>query len=486
VTGTGRARKVAVVGGGVAGIAAAGALARDGRAVTLFEANDHLGGCCAATRVGAYTFDDGALYLAMPSMLDQVFERLGLDRPTLLPLRKVTAPQVTTLPDGTEIALAPGPEVSVRRSSRARDPDRLRADLERLIRRWEPVLRLLRDVLARHPVSKARLVAMGWRHLPKLWGTVAAELSRLIGDDALRSALSGVLLLVGRPPEKLPAQAIAGLVAMLHEGLFVPVGGMGSIPDAMARALHRHGAEIALQTAVRRIVVRDGRVRGLEADGRGFEEADVVVSTASGMLTFGSLVERDAVPRRMRRKVERAPLSHRTVNLQLGLRNVFPAPGFVHAILPPMREQYRVFEPRGDRVDWPSYVVPTLPLPELAPPGGSIIEMFIPVLSDTPVDAWDEARAARVAESAIAVLRRLGPVDIAVRRVRSPRDFRDRMHLFEGALYGLSPAAPLSAYFPHRTPIAGLCQAGQTTYPGFGVGAAALSGIFAADAVMRT
>ncbi len=65
-------------------------------------------------------------------------------------------------------------------------------------------------------------------------------------------------------------------------------------------------------------------------------------------------------------------------------------------------------------------------------------------------------------------------------RLFTPRDFQEKMHLYQGALYGLSPAAGPLAMFPHQTPLPGLYLAGQTTFPGFGVVAAAMSGVFAA------
>jgi phytoene dehydrogenase-like protein len=60
------------------------------------------------------------------------------------------------------------------------------------------------------------------------------------------------------------------------------------------------------------------------------------------------------------------------------------------------------------------------------------------------------------------------------------------MHLFEGALYGLSPASTPRDQFPHAGAVPGLFLAGQTTYPGYGVGSAMMSGIFAAEALLRT
>ena len=39
-------KTVGIIGGGVAGLAAGGLLARAGIKVTLFEANEKIGGCC--------------------------------------------------------------------------------------------------------------------------------------------------------------------------------------------------------------------------------------------------------------------------------------------------------------------------------------------------------------------------------------------------------------------------------------------------------
>ena len=88
-------------------------------------------------------------------------------------------------------------------------------------------------------------------------------------------------------------------------------------------------------------------------------------------------------------------------------------------------------------------------------------------------------------ESALKVLRRAHIIEIAVKRVLTPKDSQDHLHLYKGAIYGLSPAADIRALFPHASPISGLYQAGQTTYPGCSVALAAMSGIFAAETLMK-
>ena len=476
------AETVVIIGGGVSGLAAGALLARRGFAVRLFEANDKLGGSCATTTLEGFTFNDGAVQLALAGALDDLFERVGLDRAAILPLRKITANFSTTQPDGTIVTLGEGLDLSV--EGRQVDRDRLRGELRRTMERWEPILRLVNEEIVTQPYSPWRVLRKGWRHLHKLRGTVASEMRRLVTDEAVRAALSGALLYAGLPPDRTPVIALVGLIAMMSEGFHLPEGGMGRIPEALSQALQKHGGDILLNSKVERIAVENGRVCGVDVAGQGRVDAAVVISTASGMLTFDSLMHPDDVPLRMKRRVERACLSHTAVSLQFGLSNEIQARAHLNMALPMMERQAEVFAQGAHEVTWPVYFVPTITVPELAPEGGSVIEMFHPVGQEISVDDWDERRKQQLTESAIEVLRRKHDLDIVVTRVRSPRDFRDRMLLFRGALYGLSPAVGPREQFPHDPPVHGLFLAGQTTYPGYGVVAAAMSGIFAAEAVV--
>ena len=477
---------VAIIGGGVAGLAAGGLLSRRGLKVKLFEANGKLGGCCANTNLEGYTFNDGALYLPLPGTLEHVFERLGLDRPSLLPLRKITANQTTTLPDGTVVTIGDGLDVTIERSKGTVNQAKLQKELDGMLKKWEPVLRLLADEIMIHPFSFSRLFAKGWRHLHKFRGTVASEMRKLFSDEAVRAAMSGVLLYTGLPPRKTPVFSIVGLIAMLSEGFYLPEGGMGRIPEALSQALKKNGGEIFLNSKINKIIVKNGRTCGLEVEKQGPVEADAVISTASGMLTFGSLLNPDNVPADMRRKVQNAPLSHKGLILQLGLSNRIDVHSHSNNILPMMDEQHKVFIPNEDDVQWPVYSVPTVTMQELAPTGGSIVEMFPPINQDMSVDDWNEHKQEQIVKSAVKALSRIHDINIAVTRVLSPKDFQDSMHLYKGTFYGLSPAADPRSQFPHSPPVPGLYQAGQTTFPGYGVVNAAMSGIFAAEALMKT
>ena len=69
-----------------------------------------------------------------------------------------------------------------------------------MLKKWEPVFRLFADDILLHPFSLSRLMAKGWRQLPKLRGSVASEINHLFSDEAVRAAMSGVLLFAGEPP----------------------------------------------------------------------------------------------------------------------------------------------------------------------------------------------------------------------------------------------------------------------------------------------
>jgi phytoene desaturase len=479
------ANKIIIIGGGLAGLTAGALLVKNGLQVRLLEARDKTGGCCATTSVDGFTFNDGALCLILPEVLDHAFARLGLDREACLPLRKITTSHTTILPDGASVTMGEGLDVQVEGGGEVVDAERLRGELERMMAKWTPVLDFFTKDAAFHPFSLGRLAARGWRHLPKLHGSASDELKASFSSRALRAAFSGALLFNGVPPEKMPVTMVMGLVSMLRDGYYLPEGGMGAITDVLRERFVQNGGEINLNAPVEQIIVKDRRVAAVKAAGMGTVESQAVLSTTSGMATT-LLLEAEDAPADIRRKAQKAKLSHRSFVLQLGLSNKVEAPSHFVDELPFMEEQYKLFAHSGEADDWLTYSVPTVTMPELAPPGGSVLEFFVPVEADMPLSACDESAKQRTAERAIEKLSRRYPLQIAAMRATSPRDFQEQMHLYQGALYGLSPAAGPLAMFPHKTQLPGLFLAGQTTYPGFGVVAAAMSGVFAAEAILKS
>ena len=479
-------KKVIIIGGGVSGLAAGGLLARRGLNVKLLEANNKLGGCCGSTEIDGYSFNDGAIFLGMPSLLDHTFNELGLERTSLLPIHKITRNMTTQLPNGTVVTIGEDSDLIMRNEKEPANNAHLQAELQHMLQKWKPVLRLFEEEIIPNPLSLSQLLIKGWPYLFQLRGTLAAELYRLFRDDSVRAAMSGVLLYAGVPPEKAPVLSILSLISILNSGLFLPKGGMGKSPEALSQGMRGYGGEICLQSKVQRIIVQNGRVCAVEVEGQGLIEADAVISTASAMATFNWLMNPDDIPYKMRRKLQSASLSHKALSLQVGLANRIDVESHSMNILPMMEEHYKFFKPGREDNPWLAYAVPTLTMPELASRGGSIVELYTPIPQDQPADAWSEQQKEEVATSALVSLSRYHDLDVKVKRVRSPKDFQTEMHLYGGALYGLSPATSPLDQFSHTSPLPGLFLAGQTTYPGFGVGPASISGILSAKALLKS
>src|SRR5690606_10735405 len=108
----------------------------------------------------------------------------------------------------------------------------------------------------------------------------------------------------------------------------------------------------------------------------------------------------DIVPSTLRRRQQRAPLSHRAIAVQLGIKRGQSSSVDAFAVnhVPLLDEQYRFHIPAKHAVRWFSYTNPTSVLPDLAPEGCSVVEMFVPVPSGVAAaqisteQAWEVAQ----------------------------------------------------------------------------------------------
>lgn len=107
----------------------------------------------------------------------------------------------------------------------------------------------------------------------------------------------------------MPVSAILGLVAEISDGFYLPEGGMGQIPRVLSCASQIRGMGVFLNSKVEKIIVKDGRVRAVKINGGGQVDAAAVISTASGMLTFGSLIGAEHVPSAIVRRLKHPRLS---------------------------------------------------------------------------------------------------------------------------------------------------------------------------------
>ncbi|RQS14560.1 NAD(P)/FAD-dependent oxidoreductase [Burkholderia sp. Bp9002] len=311
-------RPAVVIGAGLAGLAAALMLARSDRPVVVVEASEEAGGCCSTTTANGFTFNNGAMYVAVPSLIRAAFLRLGLDFDREVPIVAIERPHVTHLDNGTAVHLSSASTSYVegdRADSRTRQ---LRDGLGRLRQQWGPVYRTLVDEVLPHEPSLLRTLSKLWRYLPRMSGHASRLIETHFADADLQAAVASTLLYTGQGPDRLPATQIIGLIAMLEEGFHLPRAGMGAISSTMTRELSRRSVPIRFGAPVSEIVVENGVVRGIVlADGERIS-TDCVVATCSGFEVVRHLLPDHVAPRRLAHKARAAPLSHRAISIQVG------------------------------------------------------------------------------------------------------------------------------------------------------------------------
>src|SRR5215217_8133792 len=83
------ARKIAVIGSGFSGMAAAALLAKAGNKVTVFEKNEMTGGRARTFSEDGFVFDMGPSWYWMPDVYDRFFEKFGKTSADFYDLKKL-------------------------------------------------------------------------------------------------------------------------------------------------------------------------------------------------------------------------------------------------------------------------------------------------------------------------------------------------------------------------------------------------------------
>jgi phytoene desaturase len=454
----GRGKKVCVVGGGLSGLTCAAKLAQLGFSVTILEGRPEVGGLCHATVIDGYTFCDGALFLVGSRLLDEAFVQLNRVRKDVLPLVETREFLRVVLPR-VSVCVGPGDVVKfISHDSNEACDDISRAricqlELRKMVEKWLPLTRVFEHLLSKPYSFWRTLFAVGF-NLPLLLraGSLKDELERLFSDDEFRSALGSSLLYQGMPANELPATMIVALVMQVVDGFHIPVGGIGELPKVLNKICVEAGVEIRTNCRVlpEGVIVKSGRVCGvrvLDAEQViSILEFDTVVVSASGFVVFGTpevkgLVAEADVPCAMKQHTMRASnhVSHTMFSVQLGLRNKIDLQNcIVHYRVPPLSEQSRLFHNAKDSdIKYLSFISPSSLVPEVAP--GTTLECFAFLRPDESPNSWTEDRKQLVAGEIINAMGRwLGPLDIAAKRVRSPKDLEEQLMLYDGRIYGIT------------------------------------------------
>lgn len=470
--------RAVVIGSGFGGLAAAVRLGAKGYAVTVLERNEQLGGRARVHDLDGYVFDAGPTVVTAPFLFEELWTLCGKNMKDDIDMRPVDPFYSIRFHDGAVFNYNGDPEQMRREVARFSPGD---VDgYDRFVKTSEAIFRVGFERLAHVPFPTIGSMLRIVPDMVKLesYRTVYGLVSKYFRDDRLRQVMSFHPLLVGGNP--FSTTSIYTLIAFLERkwGVHFPMGGTGKLVQGIAALIEGQGGTVRTNAEVKKILVEDGRARGVELSSGERVDADVVVSNADTAWTYRYLV--DPAHRRhwTDARIESLRYSMSLVVWYFGTKRKYPDVAH-HTILlgPRYRELLEdIFERKVLADDFSLYLHrPTATDPSMAPDGCEAFYVLSPVPHlDSGVD-WAEraepyrkAIARYLSETVLPDLEE----NVTVSHMITPQGFQDELLSFKGAAFGVEPVLTQSAWFrPHNESedIKGLYLVGASTHPGAGM-----------------
>ncbi|MBR0658507.1 phytoene desaturase family protein [Neoroseomonas oryzicola] len=472
--------RVAIVGAGPGGLAAAMLLAASGARVTVFERDDVVGGRTrTVTAPGGYRFDIGPTFFLYPRILREIFASCGADLDAEVELLRLDPQYRLVFEGASPVSVDASPDLARMEAEIAKlnpaDARGLRSFMEdnrTKLEAFRPVLERpfggLSDYLAPEVVN-------GLRYL-RPWASLDQDLRRHFADPRTRLAFGFQSKYLGMSPFRCPSMFTILSFLEYEHGVFHPRGGCGAVSEAMARVAGRLGVEFRFGAQVERLAFEGRRAAGVEVAGSR-HAADAVVVNADFAHTIPGLMPEELRPQWPDAKIAKARYSCSTFMLYLGIEGRLPDLAH-HTVL--LAEDYernlRQIE-TGEIPDNPSVYVQAAAGtdPSLAPEGHSTLYVLVPVPNLREGGDW-AAEAQRYRRVALDRLKALGLGDIEPRiryeRMLTPQDWRDEYAVGYGATFNLAHDVRQMLHFRPRNRFGkaqGVYLVGGGTHPGSGL-----------------
>ncbi|MDX1517569.1 MAG: NAD(P)/FAD-dependent oxidoreductase [Woeseiaceae bacterium] len=501
-----------IVGAGHNGLVCAALLAKAGKSVLVLEANEQVGGA-AVTRAFADEYSVSACAHLVYQLQPEVVRELGIKAEFL-------SDDMATIAlgsDGRHVRIR-GAQVDGVSDS---DADEYRRFHKRMTRYADLLHRYLNKppprlgTRGRHDLLTLAQLGFDIRRLGK---TEMREFLRLIGmnihdelderfsNGLLKGALCLDAVLGTHLGPRSPNTVMTYLyrLAGRHGRCAVPKGGVGSITGKLAQAARNAGVDVRTNKAVARIVVRDGRVVGVDTESGESFESYTVISNADPKRTVLTLLGARNVETGFARRIHHLRARGNAAKLHLALDRLPAIDGLDDddlaqrlVIAPDEHYVERAFNPAKYGEYSPEPVIemslPTVRDETLAPPGRHVLSCVVQYAPYALKGGWhDEAHRAfeqRVIDTIADYAPRIRET-ITASELLTPADIENEFHISGGhwhhaelTLDQFLFVRPVSGAAQYRMPIDGLYLCGAGAHPGGGISGAA--GRNAARAVLK-
>ncbi len=474
------ARRVAIIGSGIGGLALANLLAKHGDHVTVYEKNEQLGGRAGKKHENGFTFDTGPSWYLMPEVFERYFAQFGRSASTDLDLIRLEPGYKVFFDTHTPITIQ-GNLGKDSNTFESFEPGAGKA-LRHYVNEGQEVYRLalehflytdFHDLKALlKPTIIKRLPTLGRLLMQPLHHRVKA----VVASKPLQQILEYPMVFLGTSPFEAPAMYSLMSALDFDEGVYYPKRGMYSIIELLVDTGTSLGVTYHLDTAVTHIHTQAGVATAVElADGT-TSDYDIIISNGDLHHTETQLLDKSAqtYPEHTWQK-RRSGISG--LLLYLGVKGELPQLEHHNLyFVDQWKENFQaIYESKEIPEHASLYVSRTTATdPSTAPAGHENLFMLVPLPTGVSVDS---AKAGELAAHYLQQFARVInqpdlPDRIVSRSIMTPDDFGDRFYAWENTALGMSHVLGQSALWripPQSKKLSNLYYVGASTMPGIGL-----------------
>ncbi|MFM6977082.1 MAG: phytoene desaturase family protein [Sphingobacteriaceae bacterium] len=475
--------KIAVIGSGFSGLAAAALLAKQGYEVCIYEKNDQAGGRARIWEQDGFRFDMGPSWYWMPDVFENYFALFGKKVSDFYELMRLD-PGYRIYFGKNELMDIPAgmPELEdLFEQYEAGSAAKLRKFLAQAAYKYKVGMGeyVFRPSLSITEFIDFRLIRESFRI--QMLTSMSKHVRTFFKNPKLIKLLEFPVLFLGATPQKTPAMYSMMNYADLALGTWYPKNGMNEIIKAMVKVAEAEGVKIRLNTEVHHIRTENKKALGVETS-QGFFEADLVVAAADYEHVDQKLTNKKL--RNYSKKYwDSRTMSPSSLLFYIGTNKKIE--GIQHHNLFFDED----FELHAEEIythpKWPSkplfYVsCASKSDPTVAPQGQENLFFLMPIAPGlTDSDELREKYYHLMMDRFEKIIGQPVREHVILKRSYALNDFISDYHSFKGNAYGLANTLAQTAYFKPRMrskAIKNLFFTGQLTVPGPGVPPSIISG----------
>ncbi len=262
-------KKVAIIGAGIGGIAAAIRLANQGHDVEVFEANSYAGGKLSQFQQGEYRFDAGPSLFTMPHFVDELFELSGKNPKDYF--EYIRLPEVCRYfwEDGTRLNVSADIETFANDAEKnlGEPAEKIRNFLKDSALKYEILSGLfLEDSLHKLSTWTSRKAFRGYLNLPKLgiFGTMNDANEQYFSTKKAVQLFNRYATYNGSDPYQTPATLNIIPHLEYNIGAFFPKNGMNGITQSLVKLAEDLGVKFHFNSKAKEILIEDKKIKGIK------------------------------------------------------------------------------------------------------------------------------------------------------------------------------------------------------------------------------